>query len=144
MTAQDRLRLRAAVKEAEGFRAQLYKDSLGFYTIGYGRLLDPEKGGRISTDEAEYLLSNDLLKVERQCETLPMYLELSPARQAVLIEMAFNLGLEGLKGFKRTLRAIDEQDYAEAASHMLESKWATQVGRRAVRLAEQMKTGHWP
>lgn len=144
MTAQDRLKLRAHVKEAEGFRAQMYKDSLGFWTIGYGRLLDPAKGGAISSDEAEYLLANDLIKAERQCETLPMYHELSPARQAVLIDMCFNLGLEGLKGFKRTLRAIAEQDYAEAAAYMLQSKWHSQVKGRAERLAEQMKTGQWP
>jgi lysozyme len=144
VTAADRLKLRAAVKEAEGFRGQMYTDSEGFWTIGFGRLIDPSKGGHITTDEAEYLLANDLKRAELQCESLPVYHELSPVRQAVLIEMCFNLGLEGLKGFKRTLRAISEQDYDEAAVYMLESKWARQVGRRAVRLSEQMKTGQWP
>lgn len=141
MTEVERLRMRRFVKEAEGFREVMYRDSLGYWTIGYGRLLDPDKGGRISKDEAEYLLVNDLRKAERACEELPMYLELSPARQAVLIEMCFNLGLEGLKKFKRTMRAITEQDYTEAAHHMLESRWARQVGQRAVRLSDQMRNG---
>lgn len=144
MTDADRLRLRGSVKLGEGLRLELYKDSLGFWTIGYGRLLDPAHGGRISQDEAEYMLANDLRRCERECELIEPYLDLSPPRQAVLIEMAFNLGVAGLKKFKATLSALALQNYEQAATHMLMSKWAGQVGARAVRLAEQMKTGQWP
>jgi lysozyme len=144
VTDADRLRLRASVKLGEGLRLAMYKDSLGFWTIGYGRLLDPAKGGSISRDEAEYLLANDLKRCERQCEEIDPYLDLSPPRQAVLVEMAFNLGVEGLKRFSGMLGALAHQDYARAAAHMLQSKWRTQVGERAVRLATQMETGLWP
>lgn len=143
MTDADRLRLRARVKTDEGFRAQVYKDSEGWLTVGYGRLLEPSRGGGISRDEAEYLLANDLRVAERLCEGLPEYLDLSPVRQAVLINMCFNLGAAGLKGFKRMFAALVRQDYGEAASEMLNSRWARQVGARAVRLATQMETGNW-
>lgn len=143
MTEADRLRLRGHVKQGEGLKLQLYKDSLGYLTIGYGRLLDPAKGGGISKDEAEYLLANDLRRAEREAESLPAYLDLSPARQAVLIEMTFNLGADGVKAFKRMFGALVQQDYEHAASEMMASRWSGQVGARAVRLAEQMKTGQW-
>jgi lysozyme len=143
VTDGDRLRLRASVKLGEGLKRTLYKDSLGYWTIGYGRLLDPEKGGMISQDEAEYLLANDLKRCEQFCETIAPYLDLSPPRQAVLVEMCFNLGPAGLRGFKNMLAALKAQAYPEAAAQMLQSKWRTQVGDRAVRLATQLETGVW-
>ena len=143
MTAADRLKLRARVKVHEGVRLQPYADTNGFLTIGYGRLLDPRRGGGIAPDEAEYMLANDLRRAERDAETLPVYLDLSPVRQAVLIEMVFNLGLEGVKKFRRMLSALVQQDYAEAAAEMLDSRWATQVKGRAMEMALQMKTGQW-
>jgi lysozyme len=59
----------------------------------------------------------------------------------VLVNMGFNLGPEGLLGFRRTLRAVEEGRYADAAEGMLRSKWARQVGARAVRLAAMMREG---
>jgi lysozyme len=144
MTEADRLRLRAQVKTDEGFRGQLYRDSEGNLTIGYGRLMEPSRGGGIARDEAEYLLANDLRTAERLCEGMEPYLELSPVRQAVLVNMCLNLGAAKLHTFKRLFSALIQQEYEHAASEMLASKWAGQVGARAVRLAEQMKTGQWP
>lgn len=143
MTEPDRLRLRAQVKSDEGFRGQMYRDSLSYWTIGYGRLLEPTRGGGISKDEAEYMLANDLRTAERLCEAMPAYPDLSPVRQAVLINMCFNMGAATLRQFTKTFAALVQQDYERAASQMLASKWAGQVGARAVRLAEQMKTGQW-
>ncbi len=143
MTDADRLRLRAQVKGHEGFQGVLYRDSEGYFTIGYGRLLDPTRGGGISRDEAEYLLANDLRTAERLCEGMPVYLDLSPVRQAVLVNMCLNMGAANLHGFKRMFAALAQQDYEHAASEMLASRWAGQVGKRAVQLAEQMKTGQW-
>lgn len=143
MTEPDRLRLRARVKADEGFRNQLYLDSEGNLTIGYGRLMQKERGGGISKDEAEYLLTNDLKTAERLCEGMEGYLDLSPARQAVVVNMAFNMGAPTLREFKKFFAALVQQDYEQAAFEMLDSKWAKQVGARANRLAWQMKTGAW-
>lgn len=143
MTEADRLRLRAQVKADEGFRDRLYRDTEGVLTIGYGRMIDPERGGGISRDEAEYMLANDLRVAERLCENMPAYLDLSPPRQAVVVNMCFNLGAAKLQGFKRFFSALVHQDYHLASTEMMNSRWAMQVKGRAVRLAEQMKTGVW-
>ena len=74
---------------------------------------------------------------------MPWARALSPERQAVLVNMAFNLGIAGLLAFKRMLAACERGEYAAAAREMLDSVWAKQVGARAVRLAEQMRTGEW-
>lgn len=143
MTEADRLRLRGSVKEHEAFRAAVYQDSLGFWTIGYGTLVDGRKGGGISKPEAEYLLSNRLRSSELACESMPAYLDLNGPRQAVLIEMCFNLGPDGLKAFKRMFGALVQQAYSHAAAEMLNSAWAGQVKGRAAILAAQMTTGQW-
>ena len=69
-------------------------------------------------------------------------------RAEVLLNMAFNLGVDGLLGFKNTLamlRAAIEGygSYARVADGMLNSLWANQVGRRADELARQMRTGEY-
>lgn len=143
MRDPDRMRVRVSLRTSEGFRSAAYQDSKGFWTIGYGRLIDARRGGGISQGEAEYMLANDVLSAEMACETMPAYLDLSPPRQAVLIEMCFNLGVDGLRKFKRMFSALVHQDYAHAAAEMLDSQWAADVKDRAVRLAEQMKTGQW-
>jgi lysozyme len=135
----NRDRLRAALVRDEGIRLKPYHDSLGVLTIGVGRNLE-DVG--ISTREAYYLLDNDLAAAEKDCRNaFPWFAELDAVRQDVLINMAFNLGIVGLKGFTRTLAAVKRGDYAAAAKQMLASKWAKQVKRRASRLATEMETG---
>jgi lysozyme len=57
--------------------------------------------------------------------------------------MAFQLGTDGLLGFKNTLALIRDGKYAEAADAMLFSKWAQQTPARAKRMSEQMRSGQW-
>ena len=68
---------------------------------------------------------------------------LSAARQAVLVNMAFQLGTKGLLAFRVTLGSIEDGQYSEAALGMLDSTWAKQTPARAMRLATQMETGEW-
>ena len=70
-----------------------------------------------------------------------MDLELDPVRKAIIIDMLFNLGLPGLRGFKNMFRALRADNYKRAADEMLDSKWAGQVGYRARKLADMMRTG---
>jgi lysozyme len=126
----------------EGSVDHAYSDSLGFLTIGVGRLIDKRKGGRLRPDEIRYLLHNDIKDVRASLDKrLPWWRGLSPVRQKVLEDMCFNLGIDGLCGFKNTLAAIQGGDYERAAVGMLASKWASQVGGRAIRLAQMMRTG---
>ena len=130
------------LKRDEGFRSSAYQDTEGFWTIGYGRLIDGRKNAGISIDEGEFLLSNDIGKRLFQLDNfIPWWSDLDHVRQHVLINMCFNLGIHGLLGFKNTLAKIKEGKYAEAAENMLKSRWAEQVPTRAFRLSEMMRTG---
>ena len=141
----DRDRLRAQLIRHEGVKLVAYRDSLGFWTIGCGRLIDTRKGGGITQDEAEYLLSGDIDRVTRGLfARFPTWFpQLDPVRQAVMVEMGFQLGLRGLGAFAQTLGAVAEGEYARAATAMLESRWARQTPGRASELAEQMRSGAW-
>lgn len=126
----------------EGIRLFPYLDTVDKVTIGIGRNLS-DKG--ISKEEAYILLDNDIEEVCGQLDThLPWWSTLDDVRKRVLIDMCFNLGIKGLLGFKNTLEAVKVKDYLSASKGMLASKWAKQVGKRAIRLAEMMRTGNLP
>ena len=137
---QQLIRDEGARQDASG-RHMPYRDGLGFLTIGYGRCLD-----RIGLSEAEaaLLLDNDIAVAEAAVAANVVGLEaLDEARRGVLVNMCVNLGLAGLLGFRRFLGALRTQDWERAATEMLDSRWHEQVGARAQRLAEQMRTGQW-
>ncbi len=101
---------------------------------------DFEKHG-INAIEAVYLLRNDVERVLAELErALPWYTQAPEPIQIVLANMAFNLGLGGLLGFKTTLELLKTGQYTAAADNMLKSRWARQVGRRARRLADMVRT----
>jgi lysozyme len=132
-------RFRDQLELHEGLRLLLYTDTTGHATIGIGRNLT-DKG--ITLDEAYYLLAGDMDAVEMECVlAFPWWKRMDEVRQRVVADMCFNLGLTKLKMFAGTLRAIQEGRYEEAAAGMLRTKWATQVGKRAQRLAKMMETG---
>ena len=128
----------------EGEVLHAYKDHLGYWTIGVGRLIDARKGGGISPAESALLLANDIGEIEAALDVrLPWHRNLDPARQAVLFAMAFQMGVDGLLKFKNTLEMVRVCDYDGAARGMLASLWAQQTPERAHRMAEQMRTGQW-
>lgn len=133
-----------SLRGEEGEVLSEYKDHLGYSTIGVGRLIDKRKGGGITAEESAYLLGNDVDKVTTQLnKRLPWWTKLDEARQGVLVNMAFQMGIDGLLGFKNTLKMIESGQYEAAARGMLQSKWAQQTPSRAKRMAEQMRTGVW-
>tara|TARA_R100000808_G_scaffold251_2_gene1492 strand:+ start:659 stop:1072 length:414 start_codon:yes stop_codon:yes gene_type:complete len=124
----------------EGLVLGMYKDSVGVLTIGVGRNL--EHTGLRNEAEAKFLLRSDLVAIRAELErAVPWIADLSEARQHVLMDMAFNLGVTGLMNFKKTLRLVADGDYKAASLEMLKSRWANQVGRRAVTLSEMMASG---
>lgn len=130
----------AYIRRYEGFSKLPYKCPTGHLTIGYGHNL--ENG--ISSAAAEFILKEDLARAEQAVkDAFPWWWKLDNARQFVLVDMAFNMGLAGLKGFKKMLAAMEKGDYQTAAKEMLASKWAAQVGHRAAENARMMETGKW-
>jgi lysozyme len=135
--------IRQLVSE-EGEVLHAYEDHLGYVTIGVGRLIDKRKGGGISKEESRYLLANDVKKyTDLVSNSIPFYSQLNEARQAVLVGMAFQMGIGGLMKFKNTLKAIEAGRYKEAGNNMLNSLWARQTPARARRMAKQMELGEW-
>jgi lysozyme len=132
-------RLTASIKHHEGKVLKVYKDSVGVPTIGYGRNL---KDVGVSEMEAEIMLQADIYRaIEGAVKVVPSFSTLTDARQEVLVEMAFNLGASRLAGFVKTLQLIEEGDWEGAAAEMLDSRWAEQVGHRAVRLSRKFAQG---
>lgn len=141
----DRTRMLSLLSLHEGRVAHAYQDSLGYWTIGVGHLIDKRKGGRLPEEIIDALLDYDMRKHWLELlAALPWIERLDDVRQAVLLDMAFNLGVAGLLKFKNTLRFVERGDYKQAAANMMLSLWARQVKTRAVRLSRMMETGQWP
>lgn len=125
----------------EGMILKPYKCTSDKLTIGVGRNLEA-KG--ISEHEALTMLNNDINETfDRLRDAWPKIILLDDVRANVLVNMAFNIGVSGLMKFSKMLNALSLRDYEQAAKEMLDSKWAKQVGNRAIELAEQMKTGKY-
>jgi lysozyme len=136
-------KLRELITLHEGLRLKPYYCTAGKLTIGIGRNLDTNG---ISENEAIFLLDNDI----RTCiESLKQKKEstfekLDGVRQMVVVDMCFNLGITGLLKFKKFWAALEAGDWSLARDEMLDSRWAGQVGDRAIRLANMMEFGEWP
>ncbi|RDC66572.1 Lysozyme [Alteripontixanthobacter maritimus] len=152
----------AHLRDEEGVRPEAYRDHLGYWTIGIGRLIDPRKGGRITPEEDAILLAND---PSRQGKSWRQYVLTEPEmnmlklndierfvsviskwpawkavgdnipRKVALTSMAFQLGADGLAKFKNSLRMVEQGRFADAADNFMKSKWARQTrnGRGGLR-----------
>lgn len=138
------MNVRELISLHEGRVPHAYEDSLGYLTIGIGHLIDQRKGGRLPDAIIDALFEHDLREHANELFAhLPWARNLDPVRQAVLIDMYFNLR-RALLGFKETLRHLEAGRWDAAADAMLDSKWAKQVKTRATRLASMVRTGQWP
>lgn len=127
------------LKMHEGFRSKVYKDTKGIMTIGYGHNLEA-KG--LSQRACDVIFEDDLADAIFDASKYAFYDKLNDARQAVVINMIFNLGSYRFGLFKKMIAALERGDYNDAAAEMLDSKWAREdVGERAVELANQMRAG---
>lgn len=125
----------------EGYRSRPYADTEGHLTIGVGHNL--EKG--LSRKVIDLIFSEDLDEAAAALQAaFPWVVTLDPVRYRVLVDMNFNLGILGLKGFHNTLRHVQAGEWALAAEGMLSSKWAKQTKKRANTLAMMMLTGRDP
>jgi lysozyme len=123
----------------EGYEQFPYKDSVGILSVAIGRNL---KSVGIRYDEALYMLNNDIKYAkEALSKNIRWFDKLDEVRQGVLVNMCVNLGFLKLLGFIKMLQAVHNQQWDLAAKEMLDSKWATQVGKRAKDLARIMLTG---
>ena len=147
-------RIKEQLVRHEGLRLTPYRCTADKLTIGIGRNLD-DCG--ITQSEAYVMLINDIINCEKQLQSkIPdIYNGLDEVRKSVLLNMCISipqsrfaplrepcyLGINGLLGFKNTLAFVKAGDWERAANNMLVSRWAKQVGRRAIELSELMRKG---
>ena len=126
----------------EGLELKPYKCTADKTTIGVGRNLE-DVG--ITKDEAKYLLQNDLDRILKEVEHWSFLKKLNEPRQAVILDMVFNMGVTRFNAntWVKTFAAIQNEEWEKAANEMLDSKWAKQVGQRAIRLSQMMRKGEW-
>jgi lysozyme len=129
------------LKRHEGIELKPYQDTVGKWTIGVGRNLD-DIG--ISEQEAEMLLLNDIKEAERQLiTTMPWTQELDEVRFSALLNFVFNVGIGTASKFVNAMGLLKDEKYDMAADEFLQSKWARQVGNRAIEVTDQIRTGEW-
>ena len=130
----------------EGYKQEIYADPLGHPTFGVGHLVtknDEEHGKEVGTpvtkERIEKCLQQDIKIVFNELDlNEPWWRSLDSNRQRVVANMCFNLGYPRLKKFKKFIYAMQISQWEKAAEEMMDSKWATQVGERAVRLRDRV------
>ena len=132
------------IKLHEGVKSHAYQCTAGKWTIGVGRNIDEEGGLGLSEEEINVLLINDVERVKNELTAAYFWFPaLDEVRQAAMIDMCFNLGLSRLRGFVKAIEAMSRQQYDKAADEFLDSRWASQVGQRAIRVTDMIRTGEY-
>ncbi len=123
----------------ENKRKRIYTDTVGKITGGVGRNLTDRD---FSEDEIQLMLKNDIDMVCDQLDnTLPWWKQMTDRRMQALANMAFNMGITTLLTFKNSLGLLRDGKYDAAADAFMDSKWAKQVGARAVRVTQMIREG---
>lgn len=142
------------LRHDEGEKLKIYKDSEGYYTVGIGHLItknpDYKEAVRIlgsetiTQERSVQLFNEDVQEAVRGINRSVLnksYTKMNEARQAALVNMVFQLGLQGVLGFKKMLSCLDSGNYQEAAREALDSRWAKQTPNRAQRVTDVLSTG---
>lgn len=137
------------IKEHEGRSLNVYRDSRGKKTVGYGHLIDADSpedirnlkvGEKISAERAEQLFNEDYAYHARAAENIPGFSRASETQQEALIDLTFNMGPAWHEDFPKFAKAFEEGDYEKAAQELKDSDWYDQVGRRAPTIISMIET----
>jgi hypothetical protein len=92
---------------------------------------------------AARMLLNDLKECEADLHVIfdPTPATMSLSRWEALMDMRYNLGPSGFRGFKRMIQAIKGEDWDTAADECMDSAYARQVPNRARENATALKLG---
>ena len=136
-------KLKEEIKKEEGYRNKVYKDPLGFATIGYGHLIksneifDAKK--TYSNKELDKLFEYDFNIAHADALLIVSDMKLKDEAIEIVIHMCFQLGRPRVMKFKKMIEALRNKDYVSAGFEMEDSLWCRQTPQRAYRLAEKMK-----
>lgn len=147
----------------EGEKLTIYKDTEGYWTIGVGHLLtkSPSKDeairqldklvgtghyGYINKQESRKILEIDINQTIKQIgrtELINVYTSLDIIRRTALVNMCFQLGVQGVLQFKKMIQHLNAREYEKAADEALNSKWALQTPNRAKRVTDVIRYGDY-
>jgi len=131
-------RLRKTIIRHEGSRLKMYQDTLGIWTIGVGHNIQ-EKG--ISPDVMALILEEDLAEAIADLKrNISFFSDLPEQIQEALVNLCFNMGIPRLLQFKKTLAYLRDEDFKSAANELLDSRYAAQVGQRAIEISDMIRT----
>ena len=131
----------------EGNKKVIYTCPAGYLTFGIGHMIkkgDPEYGKKEGTKVTEERIKEafmqdfktamaDCAKIHKDFDRLP------PTVQIILSNMAFNLGINRFRKFKKMHKAVKQRDWKQAAMEMKNSLWYKQTKSRAEELVHMME-----
>lgn len=136
-------KLKEQLKKQEAVIPYAYPDSLGYWTIGVGHLIDKRMGGKLDPEVIDLQLELDIRRAFAEASADPWFSGLNHARQNVIVNLEFNMGDEHWDLFVNTKAALARGDIEAAAAGLEKSKWYVQVGVRAATLVRQLRTGEF-
>lgn len=135
----------------EGYREKPYIDTEGYPTVACGIKIGPKSAAlsnytfTVPRDVGDVWLESfvkaTIAKMNANPAITAAMKACNEARKDILVSMAYQMGVNGLAGFKNTLAMVSAGNFAGAANGMLASQWAKQTPNRANRHAEVMRTG---
>ena len=132
------LSLKLRIKKNEGFSSRFYKDQLGNYTIGYGHLIRKKetilfkKNFKVSF--FQNLFENDYKTALDDYNKHFRKYSFSQNIKELIVEMIFQMGIQNVLSFKKTLRHIKKNNKYLAALEMMDSIWYKQTPLRVENL----------
>lgn len=124
------------IRAEEGWRPFVYADTRGFSTIGYGFLIDSRRGEGLPKEVGEFWLTYHLARLRGELVgRWPAFLRQPADVQRAVLNMAYQMGCDGVLGFKDMVAALERGDRAAAAAAAIDSKWHQQTPARAERVA---------
>ena len=136
-------KMKAEIQKEEGYRNTVYKDHLGFKTIGYGHLVKPsdnfKEGVKYDQKELEKVFDYDFQIAHQDAMDLCKDLDIVDEAKEIIIHMCYQLGKPKTAKFKKMFEALRNKDYIEAGLQMESSLWYKQTPNRVMRLSEKMK-----
>ena len=123
------------IKRHEGYSKKVYKDTLGYDTIGIGFLVSSLE---LDEDVCDIILERRLKKNEEVLQRKMTYYSKLPIEvQNIIQNMYYQMG-NRIFNFVKTLHYIESGKWRAASVEMLDSLWAKQTPNRAKELSERM------
>jgi lysozyme len=136
--------IKAMIKRHEGVRYKPYKDSVGLWTVGVGHLIGngkspgPYEGKTLSEQEVNDIFEKDYAFHKEAAKKAPGWSKANDTQKAALVDLTYNMGPSWHKKFKNTAKKMEEGDFHGASEELKNSKWYTQVGKRAVEITTML------